>query len=252
MRKSTFIKSMLLLCALIVGSSSAWAGDITATLTGTNMLEGSSPSTSYTNHSVTDNKGFTYSGKWTYQKNGSDYMNMIQIKKTESSNSSRIQLPTFDGPIKSITILATASDQTSSSGTGAKTTLLIVKGTTYSTSYANNAANQVLTAGSSGTTTNTYSFDFTTLNDDYDGTAKPYIYCKLESPIDIMQFRVLLAYKSTEYKEKAIFERKLISQEIDAEFEYLESVEFNSLYKQYYHVVVDPAPGYIYRLRWKK
>lgn len=91
-----------------------------------------------------------------------------------------------------------------------------------------------------------------TENDDYDGTAKPYIYCKLESPIDIMQFRVLLAYKSTEYKEKAIFERKLISQEIDAEFEYLESVEFNSLYKQYYHVVVDPAPGYIYRLRWKK
>ena len=91
-----------------------------------------------------------------------------------------------------------------------------------------------------------------TENDDHDGTAKPYIYCKLESPIDIMQFRVLLAYKPAGYCEKAIFERKLISQEIDAEFEYLDSIEFNSLYKQYYHVVVDPAPGYIYRLRWKK
>lgn len=33
-----------------------------------------------------------------------------------------------------------------------------------------------------------------TENDDHDGTAKPYIYCRLESPIDIMQFRVLLAY----------------------------------------------------------
>ena len=52
--------------------------------------------------------------------------------------------------------------------------------------------------------------------------------------------------------KKAIFERKLIDQEIDAEFEYIESIEFNSLYKQYYHVVVDPAPGYIYRIRWKK
>ena len=91
-----------------------------------------------------------------------------------------------------------------------------------------------------------------TENDDHDGTAKPYIYCKLETPIDIMQFRVLLAYKPTDYCEKAIFERKLISQEIDAEFEYLDSIDFNSLYKQYYHVVVDPAPGYIYRLRWKK
>ncbi len=91
-----------------------------------------------------------------------------------------------------------------------------------------------------------------TENDDHDGIAKPFIYCKLESPIDIMQFRVLLAYKPTGYAEKAIFERKLIDQEIDAEFEYIESIDFNSLYKQYYHVIVDPAPGYIYRLRWKK
>ena len=91
-----------------------------------------------------------------------------------------------------------------------------------------------------------------TENDDHDGTAKPYIYCKLESPIDIMQFRVLLAYKSQNCADKAIFERKLISQEIDTDFEYIESVPFNGLYKQYYHVVVDPSPGYIYRLRWEK
>ena len=91
-----------------------------------------------------------------------------------------------------------------------------------------------------------------TENDDHDGTAKPFIYCRLEYPIDIMQFRVLLAYKPEGYAEKAIFERKLISQEIDSDYEYLESVEFNCLYKQYYHVVVDPSPGYIYRLRWVK
>ena len=91
-----------------------------------------------------------------------------------------------------------------------------------------------------------------TENDDYDGTAKPYIYCRLESPIDIMQFRVLLAYKPDNYAEKAVFERKLISQEVDTDFEYIESIPFNCLYKQYYHVVVDPSPGYIYRLRWVK
>lgn len=91
-----------------------------------------------------------------------------------------------------------------------------------------------------------------TENDDHDGMAKPFIYCRLESPIDIMQFRVLLAYKPEGYAEKAVFERKLISQEIDSDYEYIESVDFNCLYKQYYHVVVDPSPGYIYRLRWVK
>lgn len=91
-----------------------------------------------------------------------------------------------------------------------------------------------------------------TENDDHDGTAKPYIYCRLESPIDIMQFRVLLAYKPDDSVEKAIFERKLISQEIDTDYEYMESVPFNPLYKQFYHVVVDPSPGYVYRLRWVK
>lgn len=91
-----------------------------------------------------------------------------------------------------------------------------------------------------------------TENDDHDGTAKPYIYCRLESPIDIMQFRVLLAYKPDDCVEKAIFERKLISQEIDTDYEYMESVPFNPLYKQFYHVVVDPSPGYVYRLRWVK
>ena len=91
-----------------------------------------------------------------------------------------------------------------------------------------------------------------TQNDDHDGKAKPCIYCKLESPIDVMQFRVLLAYKTDGYAEKAVFERKRISQEIDLDYEYLESVDFNCLYKQYYHVVVNPSPGFTYRLRWTK
>lgn len=91
-----------------------------------------------------------------------------------------------------------------------------------------------------------------TQNDDHDGKAKPCIYCKLESPIDVMQFRVLLAYKTDGYAEKAVFERKRISQEIYLDYEYLESVDFNCLYKQYYHVVVNPSPGFTYRLRWTK
>ena len=91
-----------------------------------------------------------------------------------------------------------------------------------------------------------------TNNDDYDNTAKPWISCKLETPIDMMLFRVMLSYKPSEYKAVAIFERKRIDSEIDGEFEYLECVEFNSGNKLYSFCKTNPEPGYIYRLRWEK
>ena len=147
-----------------------WAEEETATLTGTAMLEGTSPSTSYADHTtgVTDDKGNVYKGRWTYQKSGSTYYNMIQIKKTESSNSSRIELPKFDGTLKTITLTVTDASSTSSEGTGAKTTLAVVKGTTYTTTFAN--SNTIISAGSSSTATTSYVFDFTTLDEEYDGS----------------------------------------------------------------------------------
>lgn len=91
-----------------------------------------------------------------------------------------------------------------------------------------------------------------TENDDYDGKAEPYISTKLDTPIKIMQFKVLLSYKPEGYTEKAKFERKRIGADIDAKWEYLDSIDFDPLYKQYQHVAVDPEPGYIYRIMWVK
>lgn len=91
-----------------------------------------------------------------------------------------------------------------------------------------------------------------TENDDYDGKAEPYISSKLDTPIKIMQFKVLLSYKPDDYKEKARFERKRIGADIDTKWEYLKSIDFDSRYKQYQHVEVDPKPGYIYRIMWVK
>lgn len=91
-----------------------------------------------------------------------------------------------------------------------------------------------------------------TENDDFDQKAKPWISCNLERPLEMMLFRVMLSYKSNEYKDPAIFERKKIDTEIDGEFEYLESVEFNAGNKLYSFCKVNPEPGYIYRLRWNK
>lgn len=91
-----------------------------------------------------------------------------------------------------------------------------------------------------------------TENDDFDHKAKPYISCNLRYPIDVMQFRIMLAYKPDGYKEKAVFERRKLDMEVDSEFEFIERVDFDSLYKQYNYVAVNPSPGYVYRLRWEK
>lgn len=89
-------------------------------------------------------------------------------------------------------------------------------------------------------------------NDDFDGAAKPWISCCLEKPLEMMLFRVMLSYKPNGYDVPAIFERKKIDTEIDGEYEYIESVEFNTGNKLYSFCKPNPEPGYIYRLRWEK
>lgn len=91
-----------------------------------------------------------------------------------------------------------------------------------------------------------------TENDDFDGTAKPWISCNLQTPIEMMLFRVMLSYKPDTFNAPAIFERKKIDTEIDGDFEYLESVDYDAGNKLYSFCKVNPEPGFIYRLRWEK
>ena len=172
MKQITLLKSFFLLCALMVGSS-AWATDITATLSGSSMIIGTNPGTGYTDYTTTgatDDDDNVYYGRWCYQKSNNNFLNMIQLKKLESSNSTRIQLPQFSGIIKTITLTATNASATSSSGTGASTQMIIVNGTTYTKTFATTAENQVLTVGNSNTATNSFVFDFTSLEETYDGS----------------------------------------------------------------------------------
>lgn len=91
-----------------------------------------------------------------------------------------------------------------------------------------------------------------TENDDCDNTAKPWISSRLNAPINFMVFRVMLAYKPDEYMLPAIFERKKIDTQIDGDYVRIDSVTFDKQHKCYYYTVVNPEPGYIYRLRWEK
>ncbi len=195
--------SLLSMLVMLCGGAfalMAQAGDDTetATLTG-DALVTVATNTSYSDHvdaGITDDKGNVYYGRWCYQKNSGAYMNMLQIKKTESSNSSRIQLPTYGGAIQSIKLSVTNANGTSfADGTGAKTRIAIIKGNQYKTAEATAAANQVLVQGNSATEAKEYVFDFTTLNTEYDGNGL-YI-CSLDAAARIWSLEVVYKKATT-------------------------------------------------------
>lgn len=89
-------------------------------------------------------------------------------------------------------------------------------------------------------------------HDDVDNAAKPWLSCKLVNPIEMITYHVMLSYKENSYHEPAVFERKKIDMDVDGDFEYIESVAFDEGNKVYSFSIVNPEPGYIYRLRWEK
>ena len=158
---------MLLLCALIVGSGVVWADDVTATLTGSAMVTGSSTSyTDYTSTGVTDDDGNVWYGRWCYVNNNG-MLNMIQLRaytnNKDDGNCSRLNVPTFSGTIKSISLNITDGTATAySTGTGTTTTLYLC------TAYSKSSLTTILT-NSSGSARKTATFNLTTLDDSYTG-----------------------------------------------------------------------------------
>ncbi len=91
-----------------------------------------------------------------------------------------------------------------------------------------------------------------TVNDDHDNTAKPFLTSKLEAPIDMIAFRVLLSYKPDGYNKPATLQRKKVGTAIDGDYETIGSVPFDKEHKLYYHCLTSPEPGYIYKIEWEK
>lgn len=89
-----------------------------------------------------------------------------------------------------------------------------------------------------------------TENDDADNKALPYLSCIIDSPIDVIQFRILLAYKPNDYSKPAMISRKQINS--DEEYQIIGSATFNQKYKQYFYISVRPDAGYIYKIEWEK
>lgn len=88
--------------------------------------------------------------------------------------------------------------------------------------------------------------------DDVDNTAQPHLDVKVEEPISVVDFRVILAYKDSNFSERAQFMRKPINSGIPTDYQVLETVSFNTYSKSYEYVLTNPEVGYFYRLEWIK
>ena len=83
-------------------------------------------------------------------------------------------------------------------------------------------------------------------------TRQPHLDVKVEEPISVVDFRVILAYKDSNFSERAQFMRKPINSGIPTDYQILETVSFNTYSKSYEYVLTNPEVGYFYRLEWIK
>lgn len=88
--------------------------------------------------------------------------------------------------------------------------------------------------------------------DDVDGTAQPHLDVRVDEPISVVEFRVILAYKAPDFAEQARFMRKPINSRVPTDYQILETVNFNTHSKSYEYVLTNPVVGYFYRLEWIK
>jgi hypothetical protein len=89
--------------------------------------------------------------------------------------------------------------------------------------------------------------------DDFDNTSKPYVEFKVEVPIEIIHFRIILKNKPLNYTETAFIKRRWIYNQIgNINYETLQSISFNADCKCYEYHLINPDVGYFYRIEWIK
>ncbi len=88
--------------------------------------------------------------------------------------------------------------------------------------------------------------------DDIDGTAQPHLDVKIESPLSIVHYRVVLCNKEQGTRSKAKFMRMPIHCSTPSSYKTLDTISFDPITHSYEYVLTDPEVGYYYRLEWEK
>lgn len=88
--------------------------------------------------------------------------------------------------------------------------------------------------------------------DDSDDAALPYLETKVDEPIKLVSWRVELRHKPDTFDEKALVKKKKVEAQVSPTYDLITSVPFNHDSKSYTYKLIDPEPGYYYKIEWEK
>ena len=88
--------------------------------------------------------------------------------------------------------------------------------------------------------------------DDIEKIAQPHLDVKIDAPISVVNYNVVLCNKDRNFNSNAKFMRMPISSDAPAAYETLATIAFNRTTRSYQHVLTNPEVGYYYRLEWEK
>jgi hypothetical protein len=89
--------------------------------------------------------------------------------------------------------------------------------------------------------------------DDTDNSSLPVVGIKIEEPVKVIKFQVILLYKGADFDENAELQSAPIHDSgYGIKYQIEETVAFNKQSKSYECFVPSPKVGYFYRLEWKK
>lgn len=75
--------------------------------------------------------------------------------------------------------------------------------------------------------------------------------CKVEDPTDMVQFRIMLGYKSENVEPAKLFKRSIKPGSV-ARDTFIEDVDFDHAHKMYFKILEKPEIGYNYFITWDK
>lgn len=93
---------------------------------------------------------------------------------------------------------------------------------------------------------------FKTLSNDVERVSEPKVELFVRFPIEFIQINILLGYKDAAFNRTAKVERLKMGTNIPQKYESVTSIPFDCNSKQYSYSLINPEPGYNYKISWER
>ena len=87
---------------------------------------------------------------------------------------------------------------------------------------------------------------------DVDKVSEPKVELCVKYPIEYIQITVSLGYKVSDYNAPAVLKRIKLNSDLPSDYTNVDSVPFDPIHKQYQYRLINPEPGYFYKLVWER